>query len=347
MQNDFRKILIIKPSALGDIIQALPALSALRRSFPQARINWLVRPEFAPLIEGHPDIDNIIHFDRKFLGKAWRSPKALKALRIFLADLRRTGFDAVFDFQGLFRTAFFAYICRSKNRFGMAGTRELAHFFYNRKVPHRPESFHLVDHYIEMVRIAGGNSLDVRFGLPRNAEAEAAVEKILEAESIPPKKYVVLVPGSAHPDKCWPTDRFAQLADKLAADHDLEIIATGTKAEAHLADRIGEAAGVKVANLAGKTSIVELVALLRNAALVVSNDTGPGHIAAALGRPIIMIFGRTNPARVAPYGRPQSAVAVDPFSRGSIIDSPNPVHDIRLITLDDVLKAAQLQMTER
>ena len=105
METVYRKILIIKPSALGDIVHALPALTALRRSFPEAKISWLVRPEFASLIEGHPHLDETILFDRKFLGKAWFHPKAFCSLVSLIISLRKKRFDLVVDLQGLLRTA--------------------------------------------------------------------------------------------------------------------------------------------------------------------------------------------------------------------------------------------------
>lgn len=116
------RILIIKPSALGDITLSLPALSSLRASFPQAKITWLVRREFAPLLDGAGDLDDVLIFDRKGLGKWWWHPKAFAALMRFFGDLRKGRFDLVIDLQGLFRTAFFGWLSGSRRRFGMAGT---------------------------------------------------------------------------------------------------------------------------------------------------------------------------------------------------------------------------------
>ena len=128
-----RKILIIKPSALGDIIQAIPVLSSLRKNFPKAHISWMVRNEFADLIEDHPYLDEIILFDRKFLGKTWCNVDALKALIELVKKLRRGKYDIVFDLQGLFRTACLGWLSGSKRRFGMASAREFGHVFYTNK----------------------------------------------------------------------------------------------------------------------------------------------------------------------------------------------------------------------
>ncbi len=327
--------MIIKPSSLGDIIQALPALSALRRTFPAARISWLVRPEFAPLLEHHPHLTQIIPFDRRLLGKAWYHPKAFAALISLIMRLRRSRFDAVFDFQGLFRTAGLGWLSGCKKRFGMAGTREPVHFFYTKRIPQDRSTIHLVDYYLRMTAEAGVCDLDVEFILPHSPWAADSVKKLLAQDAVV-GDYAVFVPGSAHQDKCWPPDRFAALADRLSSDLGLSVVATGTSSESAVVERLKDLAAVGVVNLAGRTTLAELMAMLRSASLVVSNDTGPGHIAAALGRPVVLIFGRSNPARVAPYGKKHSVVAVEPDGRGFKADSTDPKHCIANITVDQV-----------
>lgn len=121
-----KNILIIKPSSLGDIVLALPALSALRRNFPDAEISWLVRPEFALLIKNHPHLNRTIFFDRRLLGKAWYHPRALAGLVALIRKLRKAKFDAVIDLQGLFRTAVFGWLSGCKKRLGMTAAREFA-----------------------------------------------------------------------------------------------------------------------------------------------------------------------------------------------------------------------------
>lgn len=344
MPQAFKNILIIKPSSLGDIVLALPALSALRKSFPDADISWLVRPEFAPLLENHPHLTEIIPFDRDYLGRCWYNPGAMRSLLSLLRRLRQSKFDAVFDFQGLFRTAFFSWVSRCKNRFSMAETREFADIFYTHKIPQDTACAHLVDYYLEIIRAAGASELDVEFVLPQNPAAADSAHSLLQTHDIPPDNYAVLVPGSAHADKCWPAENFAALADKISAQFGLYIVATGTSAEAHLAEKLNLLANVRVTNLAGRTSLAELLALLRTAKLVISNDTGPGHIAAALARPLVMLFGRSNPARVAPYGRENCLAAIEPHRRGLTINSADPKHDIKAVSVDDVYKKVLSQL---
>jgi len=336
MPESFRNILIIKPSSLGDIVLALPALSALRRSFPDARISWLVRPEFASLLKNHPHLTETILFDRKFLGKSWYNPRAFASLLSLIWRLRRSKFDAVIDLQGLFRTASLSWLSGCRKRFGMTNARELAHIFYTHKIPQDQDCIHLVDYYLKIIQAVGVSDIGVQFILPQDPASADSISRLLASRSISPDNYAVFIPTSAHSDKRWPVGRFAALADKISSRFDLSIIATGTASEGSDVERLKNLANVPIANLTGLTNLSELIALLKAAKLVVSNDTGPGHIAAALGTPLVLIFGRSNPARVAPYGRSHCVAAIEPDSRGLKADSANPRHDIKGITVDDV-----------
>jgi heptosyltransferase I len=333
MIDEPKRILIIKPSALGDIVLALPVLSALKRSFPYASISWLARPEFAPLITGHPYIDDIILFDRKYLSKWWYNAYSFKAFKSLIRQLRNKQFDLVFDFQGLFRTGYFSWVTGCKRRFGMAGARELAHLFYTNKISQDAPSIHLVDYYLKMAVAAGAKQVEAEFKLPQNAIAVDSVDKLLKSVGVN-GKYSVIVPGAAQANKRWPIERFAELAEKIGERLGMQIVATGSQGEREYIETIGK----RAINLAGKTSVRELVPLMKKASLVVSNDTGPGHIAAALGVPMVMIFGPTNPARVCPYKRPECVVAVEPKERGMKADSYEPRHDINHITVEQVFE---------
>jgi lipopolysaccharide heptosyltransferase I len=333
-----KNILIIKPSSLGDIVLALPALSALRRSFPDAKISWFIRPEFAPLLDNHPHLDGIIHFNRKFLGKAWYNPRAFGALLSLIRRLRRSKFDLVIDLQGLFRTAALAWLSGCKKRFGMTTAREFAHIFYTHKLMQDQSCIHLVDYYLKIAQAVGASDLSVEFILNTDRADVDSANRLLTEQQINPDNYAVFVPGSAHSDKCWPIERFAALADKISSKFGFSIVATGTKAEKNIIENLQRKTSVRLTNLAGLTNLCELTALIKAAKLVISNDTGPGHIAAVLGIPVVLIFGRSNPARVAPYGRSRCVAAVEPDSRGFKSDSKDPKHDIRAITVDEVFR---------
>jgi heptosyltransferase-1 len=345
MSSAWNNILLIKPSSLGDIVMALPALSALRRSFPRARITWLIRPVFAPLIAGHPHLDEIIHFDRNKLAKAWYCPFAMKALASLIADLRGRHFDAVLDLQGLLRSASLAWASGCKQRFGPVWGREFAHHFYTTTVPRHADWVHVVDYYMKIIEAMGGSDRGVEFVLPEKPAAVEAVAALLSQHDLARDRYAVLIPGSAQVSKCWPAERFAALADRLSSDHRLSIVATGGSAESAMVEQIQSHARCRIVNLAGRTSLPELVEVLRSARLVVSNDTGPGHIAAALGKPLVMMFSWSNPLRVGPYGRSECIVGCDIATRGLAIKSTNPAHAITHITLDEVYARAAAQLT--
>lgn len=336
MSGSFKNILIIKPSSLGDIVLALPSLSALRRGFPDAAISWLVRSEFAPLLKNHPDLTDIILFDRKFLGKAWFNPRAFGVLLSLIRRLRRSKFDVVIDLQGLFRTASLAWLSGCRKRFGMATAREFASIFYTHKISRDKDCIHVVDYYLKAVKTVGVSDIAVRFVLPQNPAVAGLISRLLTGHGISPDNYAVFIPGSVHRDKCWPVENFAVLADKISSQFGLSIVATGTKSERSMVEKLKAIANVPIANFAEATKLEELTALLRAAKLVVSNDTGPGHIAAALGMPLVMIFGPSNPIRLFPYGRPETLAAVEPFGRGPKLQSSNPAHAIEAITVDHV-----------
>ena len=345
MSADYKCILLIKPSALGDVVLALPALSSLRRNWPQAQIAWLVRPEFAPLLEGHPHLDEIIHFDRTRLANAWRELSAFRELRGLVAELRRRRFDAVLDLQGLFRTASLAWLSGCDTRFGPRWDREFAHWFYTTTFRPQAQWVHVIDYYMKLIEAMGGSDLQVEFLLPEKSEARMAAGRLLSEQGVDAERYAVLIPGAAHASKCWPVERFAAMADRLASEHGLSVVATGGAAERPIVEQIAELANAPVASLAGRTALPELVEVLRGATLVVSNDTGPAHIAAALGRPLVMLFSWANPLRLHPYGRPGCVVARDMSSRGLAIKSRDPAHAIEHLTFDEVYAKAVEQLS--
>ncbi len=338
MREPWKNILIIKPSSLGDIVLALPALTALRSSFPDAKISWLIRPELAPLLKNHPHLTETILFDRHLLAKAWYSPRAFAELRSLVRRLRNEKFDAVIDLQGLFRTAVLAKLSGCLVRFGMKNAREFAGLFYTHKISQNSDSIHLVDYYMKIAKAAGAQNTTVQFVLPVDAGAADSVNRLLAEHNVDRNYYAVFIPGSAHPDKCWPVENFASLADKISPLFHLPIVLAGAKSERPVAEKLRALTKVPAVNFAGLTNLNELVALLKSARLIISNDTGPGHIAAALDRPLVMMFSWSNPARIYPYGRKNCVAAIDPYARGTQIRSCDPKHNVKNITVEDVFE---------
>lgn len=341
-----RRILVIKPSALGDIVLALPTLSSLRASFPGAKISWLVRPIYAPLLQYIHNLDDIILFDRKRLGRWWYSPTAAAELARLLRTLRAGEFDCVIDLQGLLRTALFSALTGCRQRYGFRDTREGAWWLYSHRVTLPQACVHVIDAYWEIAKAAGATVRSHDYGLhvPEDSRREAA--RLLKESGCGSEFYGVLVPGSAQNWKCWPLDRFAELAEKMTGDLGLSVVAVGTEGERPIVEKLASLCRAPIVNLAGRTDIGKLIAAMAGARVVISNDTGPGHIAVAVGTPTAMIFGPTNPARVGPYGRPEWIAAVDPFGRGKIINNFDPCYRIENIPVERVFAIVRQQLAE-
>lgn len=342
--DDFKKILIIKPSALGDVVMSLPALNALKSRFPDSRISWMIRPEFSSIISDHPQVDDVIEFDRKKLGKVLSSGESRRALIGLLKKLRSSKFDAVIDLQGLFRTASLGWLSGCKNRFGMKNAREGATIFYTQKAKQKEGSVHVIDHYMEAVRMVTGEESEVRFDYPVSRGSRQEAEAILDEARVNKNNFAVFIPGASLDLKCWPSEKFAELADRVAEEFGLDIAAVGTAGEAKIIDEINRISKAEVVNLAGKTSISQLSAVLDASKIVVSNDTGPGHIAAALNKPLVMVFGHTNPRRLGPYGKPECVAAIEYDKRGDEIKLNNPDYYIYNVPVELVLDRFRAQL---
>jgi ADP-heptose:LPS heptosyltransferase len=204
--------------------------------------------------------------------------------------------------------------------------------FYSHKIHPPLNTIHLIDYYNQIVSEAGGKTpcTDCRINPPDSAIS--SISRKLTENGLANKEYAVLFPGSAHQSKCWPIDRFAKIAEKIARQLNLSVIGSGIASENSLVKQIQQHTSVPILNLAGQTDIPELIALLKNARLVISNDTGPGHLAQALKTPTVFIFGHTNPLRVGPYRQPGSVAAIEPTNRGSAIENPNPAYAITQVS---------------
>jgi len=347
MNTEYKNILIIKPSALGDIVHALPVLKVLRSSFPNACITWLIRKEFAPLLECVDGLNEVLLFDRKLLGHWYYKPAVFKALRDFMKKLQHSHYDLVLDLQGLFRTALFARMTNCDKRIGMTDSREFANLFYTHKVRRPADSMHVLDYYYALLKKAKIeiNPITGPFFKVPNKAVVSIREKLRQLNIT--KDYLVLVPSSAHFSKCWPAERFAKLAEHLNRQFGLDIVVIGTEKDKYILEAIQNHCSIPIIDLTGKTTIIELVALFQQAKGVVSNDTGPGHIAVAMHVPTVLIFGHTNPMRVGPYQRPECIAAIEPNNRPATIKSSNPAYRIEHVPLEMVLEKiiAQLKRT--
>jgi lipopolysaccharide heptosyltransferase I len=332
-----RKVLIIKPSAIGDIVHALPVLSLLRRRWPEAQIHWLVSGPCAGLLEGHPLLSEVIVFNRLRFGHAWRSPTASLALWRFGWGLRTREFDLVIDLQGLLRSGWMSWQSGAPVRIGFALAREGGWAFYTHRVPNTPLSVPAVERYLRLADALGLGREPVEFRFATDdADRQAIAAKLAGLPA--PGRYAVLLPGSNWATKRWPTASFAALIEPLRKRFGLECVVAGAAGDLKLAEQI------PALNLAGKTNLRELVALLERAALVIANDSGPMHIAAALGRPLVALYGPTSPERTGPHGHMDSVLQLDLPCRSCYSRRCSHQSCLRWLTPQDVLDLADKQL---
>jgi heptosyltransferase-1 len=301
-RNRFGRILIIKPSSLGDIVDALPVLAELRRAYPRAHIAWLTNTEYAGLLDGHPYLDEVIPFDRRRFGRLWRQPAIVADLARVVAFVRGHEFDLVLDLQGLLRSALLSWVSGARVRVGFADARELAPLFYTHRVRCPPGVRHAVDRNLSVVRTLGIAPGPAHFELGlRPEEREAARRMLAAAAGRPLAHFCALLPGARWESKRWPARRWAELIGLLQQEGH-ECVLLGAPEDRAIGHQIQRECAAAVVSLVGCTTLRQLAALLDLAQCVICQDSGPMHIAAALGRPVLALFGPTSAMRTGPYG---------------------------------------------
>lgn len=325
-----QRFLLVRLGSLGDIIQALPAASALRDAFPEARIDWLIEPKWRRLLEGNPDLTEIIPLEKK----------SASGLISTIRKLRAARYTCAIDFQGLYKSALPAFASGAPRRIGFPSTyaREgFASMFYTDKI--NPRGAHKVDHNLTLAEAAGAaaRTSSPRFPLTLRPEDEKQVTQELARHNI--ADFYVLNPGGGWRSKCWPPERYGELHHRLAAQLGWRSVISFGPGEERLAQELVSAAGT-LPPVVLPLGLGPLMALLRRAKFVVSADTGPLHLASALGTPVVGLYGPTDPARNGPYGG-TSVVIRNPsksettYRRGASYSSP-----MLSITVDQVADAA-------
>ena len=327
------RFLLVRLSSLGDVIHALPAASALRDAFPAARIDWVIDARWQRLLEGNPDLNEVIVYDRKQAG----------GLRSSIRKLRAAQYTCAIDFQGLYKSALLALASGAPRRIGFQSSyaREglVASLYTDRVNPRGP---HKVDHNRTLVERAGAKLGPARFPLAIRPEDDAIVTRELANHSI--ADFYVLNPGGGWLSKCWPAERYGELHRKLAECRGWSGVVTVGPGEENLARDLIRAAG-DPAPVAIPLALGPLMALLRRAKLMVSADTGPLHLASALGTPVVGLFGPTDPARNGPFSPADISVrnprhSITTYARGA---SYSPA--MLSITIDQVVGAVERRMS--
>lgn len=348
-RTDFRRILLIKPSSPGDIIHALPVLHGLRHRYPAAHIAWLVAAPFANLIEDDPALSEVLPFDRRRFGQVGRSLRITREFVGFLRGLRRRQFDLVIDLQGLFRSGFLARATRAPIRIGFANAREMAWIFYTHKLDRPARDTHAADKNYAVAALLGFADQPMNFTIAlAQQDCDRARELLVESGFHPPEPYAVLVPTTRWETKCWPADRFGLLARLLRERMGLRSILVGGPADAPIGDLAACASQDAAANLCGRTTLRELAALVERAAVVVTADSTPMHMAAALSRPLVALFGPTSPRRTGPYGRMLDVLRVElpcsPCYLRKLCQCPHEHACMQRLTVETVAEAAVVRL---
>lgn len=299
------KILILKPSSLGDVVQALPVLRLIKRHLPHSAIYWWIESALAPLLEDDPDLSGLIRFERR----GWARPRNWVGLARSIAWMRSQRFDWVLDLQALARSAAIAWLANGKLLLGLDDSREGARGFYDIIVRRPSFTTHAVDWYLRALEPLGVPARqDFEWLPPRPKAAETVRQKRSGAKG----PWVLLQPGARWPNKRWPVDYYSDLLCRLASWRtDLQFAVLGSATESDLGKAIAGTATGRCLDLTGRLSLPEMVEWIRMSHLLISNDTGPMHVAAALGKSVVALFGPTEPRRTGPYGQLKNVLQLE------------------------------------
>lgn len=309
------RIAIIKPSALGDIIHSLPVLTALRRRYPDAHITWVVNKAYEPLLRGHPQLNATLAFDRAAVRKGMLS--AVQGYTGFLRLCRTQNFDLVVDLQGLLRSGLMTMASGATRRVGLSTAREGATLFYTDIVKVADfNAIHAVDRYWLVAEALGAGDGDKQFHVHVPEPERAWATDLLRGK---PRPYLALSAGSRWETKRWPPSHFAELLRRMEALTGGTVICVGSPDEASLAQAATRERTMPVVDLVGRTSLPQLAAVLAQADVMLANDTGPLHLAAALGRPVVAPYTCTKVLLNGPYGFEAGTAEAKVHCQGSYI----------------------------
>jgi heptosyltransferase I len=347
-------ILIVRLGAMGDVVHSLPVAAALRQAYPAAHIGWAIEERWAELLATRADLASsaaspssrrplvdAVHIVKMkswlaspFSRQGWRERRKLKAA------LREQAYDLAIDVQGALKSVWVARASRVKEIAGFSTPREpITKFLYDQKIPMR--GAHVVEQGVNLVQeLSGRHDLVTTFQLPCDPEAEAWRDSELKRRGI--TGYIVITPGAGWGAKRWPAERYGEVARQLGA-WGLQTLVNNGPGEEHLAQAVVEASGGTAQ--AVSCTIGQLIALARKARLFVGGDTGPLHLAAAMGVNVVAIYGPTDPARNGPYGS-KSVILRDPNSKTSHARHADPEVGLLNIGAQDVCDAAKSMLRE-
>lgn len=299
---EYKNILIIKMSALGDVMHAIPCAAALREVYPNAKISWIVHPQFGAFVPEKPYVDEVIYFDKKAYQKKNIQGKIAEFMQMKKL-LSEKKYDLVIDLQGLFKSAVIAWMTGCKTCIGYNDMRELSGFI-SKAIHGKNDKGHVVQQYLDVIRYLGSKVEEPFFPMPALVAEKEKYSKVLQNKfpNVKKEEIVAFVPGAGWVTKEWPVESYIELGKQLIAQGK-SIVLAGGPAEIEKGETICKAfPEEKVLNLVSKTNLKELAALMDCVGLCIGGDTGPIHIATAMGCRIISLFGASSGHRAGPYG---------------------------------------------
>ncbi len=302
-----QRILLIRPSALGDVVRTVPVLVSLRQAYPQARIDWLVQDNYAPAIAGHPALSGVVPFPRKQLSHWYKPGSGMNQAWQWVRQLRTQKYDAVFDLQGLARSGFITRLTGARQRIGFAKARELAWLGYNQRYP-VDAKLHTVERMLGLLTAHGLPVVrDMRL-YPAPVDQQW-LQKYRSENGLNEQPYVIVAPTAQWLCKCWPIEKFIALArlmhSSLQPTPRLVILAAPHE-RTYIQPMLDALA--KVNPLCPTTTVGQMLALVSQCRLLVCNDSAPLHMGVGFGKPLVALFGPTDPALVGPYQRPDTVL---------------------------------------
>jgi heptosyltransferase-1 len=322
-----KKILVVKPSSLGDVVHSLPFLNAVKSCFPRSEIHWVIAKGLEGLLEGNPMIDRLIIINKDVWKRISRAADTVREVRALFRKIRQERYDLAIDLQGLLRSGLITMASRAPIRIGFSEAREGSRFFYTDKV-RGGRDLHAVDRYMKIAAALGCKKGETVFNFPPGGKSKDWRKLLGKA----PGGYVVIVPGARWETKVWPAENFGKVASLIP----LRSVVVGSPGDAMIAGKVVDSSRGMAVSVAGKTNLAELIGIIQGARMAISNDSGPMHIAAACGVPVVGIFGPTSPERTGPYGGShvivKSAAACSPCFKKRCAD----LKCMRNITPEDV-----------
>lgn len=350
LENKAKKILITRLSAIGDVVHALPVAYAVRQKYPEARIDWLVEEKAYPLVKLNPYIDNVILLPRR----EWREMLkkdvmgAVKAFFNFFKKMKKNNYDLNLDLHGLFKSALSGFLSKPGLRMGPADGRELSTLFYQAKIEIPNRTLHKVERNLHLASALGAETDEVNYGLKINPVIKSRVSRLFEEEKVEKnKKLVVINPFTTWESKNWFLDRYFELANQLIKAG-YYVIFTGAPSDREAIDSFISVEENSYSNLAGKTDLEELTEIYNRADLYIGGDTGPTHLAAAVGLTVIALMGPTAPETHGPYGEGHTVIQDNSLECIRCWDRhcSRKMQCMKSISVEQVLRIAQKKLND-